>query len=91
MGIYKQIMDEISSFWQDGEETKREMYWFAWWNMCMSKKGGGMGFNLAMLAKQCWRLLQNSKSVCAQLLGAKYYLDSNILKAGPNNRSSYAW
>ena len=73
------------------------MQWFAWWKMCTPKKEGGMGFrdlrsfNLAMLAKQCWRLIQNPDSLCARVLRAKYYPDGNILKAGAKNGSSYTW
>ena len=48
-------------------------------------------FNLAMSAKQCWRLLQNPESLCAQVLSAKYYPDGNILNAGPKKGSSYTW
>ena len=73
------------------------MHWFAWWKMCVPKKKGGMGFrdlhsfNLAMLAKQCWRLIHNPDSLCAQVLGAKYYPDGNIMRAGPKNGSSFTW
>ena len=73
------------------------MHWFAWWKLCVPKKKGGMGFrdlhsfNLAMLAKQCWRLLQNPDSLCARVLGAKYYPNGDILKAGPKKGSSFTW
>lgn len=42
-----------------------------------------------MLAKQCWRLLQNPNSLCARVLSAKYYPNGDILSAGPNKGSSY--
>ena len=48
-------------------------------------------FNLALLAKQCWRLIQNPDSLCAQVLKAKYYPDGDILEAGPKKGSSYTW
>ena len=46
-------------------------------------------FNLAMLAKQCWRLLQNPDSLCARVLSAKYYPNGDILKAGPKKGASF--
>ena len=59
----------------------------SWNKMCRSKEHGGLGFqdleafNLAILAKQGWRLPQEPDSFCAQILKAKYYPNSNFLKA----------
>src|SRR4051812_40236335 len=61
------------------------------------KKKGGMGFrdfqsfNLAMLAKQVWRLISVPKSLCVRVLRAKYYSDGDILKAGPKGDASFTW
>jgi hypothetical protein len=65
--------------------------------MCFPKKEGGMGFrdlhsfNLATLAKQVWRLIDNPNSLCAKVLKAKYYPNEDILMAGPKNGSSFTW
>ena len=65
--------------------------------MCIPKLKGGMGFrdlqsfNLALLAKQVWRLLCDLDSLCAKVLRAKYYPDGNILNAKPKQGSSFAW
>jgi hypothetical protein len=62
-----------------------------------SKEVGGMGFrdlhsfNLAMLAKQSWRLLEKPDSLCARVLKAKYYPNSNLLSGRPKSGSSYTW
>jgi hypothetical protein len=64
------------------------MHWFAWWKLCYPKSEGGMGFrdfhsfNLSMLAKQVWRLVNDPESLCARVLRAKYYPHGDILKAG---------
>ena len=71
------------------------MHWFAWWKMCVPKEQGGMGFrdvhsfNLAMLAKQCWRLIENNASLCAKVLRARYYPNGDILNCELKKGSSY--
>lgn len=44
---------------------------------------------MAMLAKQGWRLIHNPNSPCAQILKAKYFPDSNLLKAKVRQGCSY--
>jgi hypothetical protein len=48
-------------------------------------------FNTAMLAKQCWRLLEDLNSLCARVLCARYYSDVNLLKAKLKSGSSCSW
>ena len=67
------LCDELNSmcdrFWwgQVGDENK--IHWKRWDKLSISKKEGGMGswdlrdFNLAMLAKQGWRLIQENSSL----------------------------
>jgi hypothetical protein len=96
-GVCKHMMDAISHFWSGDYHNSKHMHWFAWWKLCYPKKEGGMGFrdlnsfNLAMLAKQAWRLITDPESLCARVLRAKYYPDGDILKAGPKSGSSYTW
>lgn len=57
----------------------------------------GMGFkdfeifNLAMLANQAWRLLINPNSLVSEILKAKYFPHSDIIKATRRYSSSFAW
>jgi hypothetical protein len=48
-------------------------------------------FNLAMLARQGWRILQNPDSLCAVVLKALYFPDSSILQARVTKGISYTW
>jgi hypothetical protein len=95
--LCKEINDAMASFWWGDIDGQKKMHWFAWWRMCIPKKLGGMGFrdlhsfNLAMLAKQSWRLITNPESLCARVLKVKYYSDGNLLKAGPKKGSSFTW
>jgi hypothetical protein len=73
------------------------MHWFAWWKMCIPKKQGGMAFrdiqsfNLALLAKQAWRLLVDLDSLCATVLRAKYFPEGDLLNYKLKKGSSYSW
>jgi hypothetical protein len=65
--------------------------------MIKPKAEGGLGFwdiyafNMAMLAKQGWQILQNPKSLCARILKAKYFPTTSILMARPKTGTSYTW
>jgi hypothetical protein len=94
-GICKAIAAAIARFWWGEKEGKKAMHWYSWWKMCTPKKEGGMGFrdlhcfNLALLSRQCWRLLCEPESLCAQVLRAKYYPFGDLLKAKMKKGSSY--
>jgi len=68
---------------------ENKMHWLSWEKLKEPKKQGGLGFrdahafNIAMLAKQNWRLIQKLDSLCAKILKAKYYRDENVLSAKP--------
>jgi hypothetical protein len=95
--VSKKITDVISQFWWGDDDHGKKMHWYSWWKLCFPKQEGGMGFrdlhsfNLAMLAKQVWRLIDDPNSLCAQVLRAKYYPSGDLLKAGPRAGSSFTW
>jgi ribonuclease HI len=86
-----------SGFWWGTANGRRKVPWIAWDKLCMPKRRGGMGFrdfeafNQALLAKQAWRLLTISESLCAQVLRARYYKDGTVLTANCPNGASYTW
>lgn len=61
------------------------------------QKIGGIGFwdlysfNLAMLDKQAWRLVDHPYSLYAKVLKANYHPNSYVLNAGPKAGSSFTW
>ena len=59
------------------------------------KHRGGMGiwdlhaFNLAMLAKQAWRLLHNTRSLFYKVYKVRYFLDWSFMEAELGNNPSF--
>lgn len=65
--------------------------------MCVSKENGGFSFhsfsqfNLSLLAKQGWRLLNYSNSLLARTLKVKYYPENDFLRVRLGNIPSFSW
>ena len=63
----------ICNFWWGQRDKEKKLAWIAWEKMCKPKADGGMGlkdlraFNLVLLAKQGWRLIQNPRSLTQSL------------------------
>ena len=78
-------------------KEEKKLAWMSWDKMYLSKEKGGMGFrdlktfNLALLAKQGWRLQTNSSSLFHQFYKAKYFPMCNFLEADMGCQPSYAW
>ena len=48
-------------------------------------------FNLALLARQAWRLLVRPQSLCARLLKAIYFPSGDFVNAGLGSNPSKTW
>ena len=93
----EQISKMICRYWWSSQEKVNKIHWISWEKLTRPKGEGGLGFrdihafNLAMLAKQCWRLIHDPESLCAQILRAKYYPNSSLLEATTKNGMYYTW
>jgi hypothetical protein len=87
----------ICRFWWAQQENENKMHWLSWEVLTKQKREGGLGFrdlygfNMAMLARQAWRMLTAPDSLCARVLKAKYFPNTSILKAQPVAGMSYTW
>jgi len=78
-----------------GDEQK--IHWKNWNFLMEPKKEGGMGFrdirsfNLAMLAKQGWRLVQDQNSLLYRGFKAKYFPRCSFMEAIDCPNNSYVW
>ena len=84
-------------FWWGQVGNERKIHWLSWDKLARPKIEGGMGFkdrhkfNLAMLAKQGWRLMQDQDSLLFHCLKARYFPRSHFLEATDSPNSSYTW
>ncbi|KAL4335266.1 hypothetical protein GQ457_07G037440 [Hibiscus cannabinus] len=87
----------IARFWWQHSRERRGIHYCTWSELCNLKDSGGLGFrdlakfNVALLAKQGWRLLHNPSSLVARLLRAKYYSASTFLQARLGSNPSLTW
>ncbi|KAA3454784.1 reverse transcriptase [Gossypium australe] len=87
----------IAKFWWQKSHGKRGIHWCMWNKLCISKERGGMGFrrldhfNIALLAKQGWRIINYPNSLLSQVLKAKYFPNSDFTNARMGNSPSLTW
>ncbi|CAH9098998.1 unnamed protein product [Cuscuta epithymum] len=98
----KDLCDEIEKlmnglWWKDSKFDQKGLRWRKWEALCKPKDVGGLGFrrirefNLAMLAKQGWRLVKDTESLMSCVLQARYYPHSTFLQAKLGSNPSFIW
>lgn len=96
-GLCENVTSIIRQFWWGSKQGKRKPAWVAWDIMNRPKHLGGLGFrdleifNLALLARQAWRLLTNPVWLSARILKAAYYPDCGTLQAELGSHPSQIW
>ena len=91
-GCHKKKVD-----WWSPNPPKREIQWAKWEKICIPREEGRIGFrmihefNLALLAKQLWRLVQYPDSLVARVLKGRYYIMSSPLRKISVSSPSYVW
>ncbi|CAA7050320.1 unnamed protein product, partial [Microthlaspi erraticum] len=95
--IIKKLQSAISNFWWSNKQNSRGLHWIAWDKICIPIEKGGLGFrdlqlfNLALLAKQLWRLLYYPSSLLARILKSRYYRNTSPLEVEKSNAPSFRW
>ena len=87
----------IKNFWWAQGVNKKKINWIAWKKLAKKKESGGLEFrelelfNKALLAKQCWRLLQNPSLLSSKLFKSIYFPHCSLMKAKNGYRPSRLW
>lgn len=102
MGIFKipkALCDTINStlakYWWGQTKNEIKIHWINWKKLCTSKKKGDMGFediqafNLALLAKQAWRLIHNTHSLFYREYKSRYFPNCSFMDANFGNNPSF--
>jgi hypothetical protein len=96
-GLCEHINSLIRQFWWGSKEGKRKPCWVSWDVMTLPKHLGGLGFrdlelfNLCLLARQSWRMIQDPNSLSARILKSIYFPDTTLLEANLGSHPSQIW
>ncbi|CAL2260425.1 unnamed protein product [Prunus armeniaca] len=97
VSLCKEIEKDIARYWWHNNKEQKGIHWVSWQRLSLLKYAGGLGFrdlicfNLAMLAKIGWRIVQHPESLLAHVLHDKYHYGLNFLEAGCGRGSSWGW
>ncbi|XP_026396610.1 uncharacterized protein LOC113291273 [Papaver somniferum] len=97
--LYKQMDSHLCKFWwgKNLDPKDRKLHLLGWDNLCSPKAEGGLGFrkaelnNLAMLARNAWRIIENPDCLLATVLKAKYFPRTDFLNAKCTDKCSWTW
>ncbi|CAL1413727.1 unnamed protein product [Linum trigynum] len=97
VSVTKKMDSLLSNFFWSGSMKKSSLHWCKKEIFCAAKSEGGLGFrsfkdfNMALLAKQAWRLLTSPESLWSRLLKGLYFPISDFLQAKKGSRPSRIW
>lgn len=76
----------------------RGIKWLVWDKLCASREGGGLeckklrNFNVVMLAKQGWRIINNDVNpLVTKLMQARYFPRTGFFNVDMGANPSYVW
>lgn len=84
-----------TKYWWGQWGVERKVHWLGKKHLTCGKSEGGMSFrelsffNMALLARQGWRLVQFPDSLVSRVLKAKYYPHQSFLEASIKGNVSY--
>jgi len=95
--LCEEMERKCKNFWWGQTCDKQKVALISWFSMRKPKKEGGLGFrsfrcfNLALLAKQGWRITQQQESLAARVLKARYFARGSLWEARRGHQPSFTW
>lgn len=95
--LYDDINSILAKYWWGKSSNENKIHWMRRSRLCDPKAKGGAGFrdanafNLAMLAKQAWRLIHHHHSLMYRVYKARYFRACFFLEANLGSNPSYIW
>ena len=92
--VCEEVNAKMASFWWGQKDEEKKIHWASWLKLTKSKGCGGMGLkdlnimNVALLAKQCWRMLMYPDDWWVKIMKGIYYPRCSILEARKGSRAS---
>ncbi|GMI84759.1 hypothetical protein HRI_002145200 [Hibiscus trionum] len=89
------LQAKFVKYWWQKKTDKKGIHWCSWSELCVLKEDDGMSFrdmgkfNIALLAKQGWRIIINPTSLVARILKAKYFPTVNFMHSRVGSNPSY--
>jgi hypothetical protein len=95
--LCQEINALFSKFWWGHQKNDSKIAWLKWSKMGLAKNKGGLGyrdlepFNMALLAKQGWRIMLNPDCLVAKVLKSKYFSKEDFLTSRLGSNPSFVW
>lgn len=96
-GVRKELESLMAKFWWGDSDKGGKIHWLSWDKLGLPKAEGGLGFrclkdfNLALLAKLCWRIIHEPNALWVQVIKGLYFPHTDFLSAVKGARASWAW
>ncbi|CAN1331091.1 Transposon TX1 uncharacterized 149 kDa protein [Linum perenne] len=95
--LLKKMDAVVAKFWWSGDVNRRGIHWCSKDRLTTAKHRGGLGFrsfkefNLAHLAKLCWRIIQQPDALWVRVLKDLYFPRTDFMNAKRHHRPSWIW
>ncbi|CAN1152069.1 Putative ribonuclease H protein At1g65750 [Linum perenne] len=95
--ITNKMDSRLNAFFWGGSMTKKSIHWTKASILTKPKSAGGMGFknfrmfNLALMAKQGWRIISNPNQTWVRFLKGLYFPNNNFMEASKGKHASWIW